>query len=165
MPTQANAPALKWHYTVLWHRSTVHTVVWAGLRLQVEGSVDRSEYGHLLEYKLSPVSSDSITALGCLPLHLITHCVNLDCTALSLLCSRRWMGFILPSVELHWDCTQSVTNMPILLLFTLPPLLPTKAKLQPRHYQVKPKLQSVKEQCRTVAFGCDTVKAVICYNC
>lgn len=40
MPTQANVPALKWHYTVLWHRSTVHPAAWAGL--QAAGLSDRS---------------------------------------------------------------------------------------------------------------------------
>lgn len=82
MPTQANALALKWHYTVLWHRSPVRTAAWDGLQLQVEGSVDGSEYGHLLA---SPPTVSLLWAAS--PLHLITHCV-------------KWLS----SIALHCQC-------------------------------------------------------------
>lgn len=101
MPTQANVPALKWHYTVLWHRSTVYTAAQAGLQLQVEGNMGgASTQNHRLEWKPCLCQGHS------LGLHLpssdnsLCKVTELYCTALSLYpaAGDGWDSFFRPFI-------------------------------------------------------------------
>lgn len=139
--------ALKWHYTVLWHRSTVHPAAWARLqfRHKLRAAWMESVFcGHLLKTRIQAFSVRCIT-LGCLPPssdNCLRKVTELYCAALSPCpaAGDGWDSFCPPprlSLELRWDCRQLLPNATVLLVSTLPSLLPTKAKLQARRYQIK----------------------------
>lgn len=123
------------------------------------------------ETEPSLLCQDGITTLGRLSPQLIAACVKwlssiaLHChSALQPAMDGIHFALACLSLELRWDCRQSLPNATVLLVSTLPSLLPTKAKLQARHYWIRLRPETVWEQCKTLAFGCIAVEVAICYN-
>lgn len=164
MPTQANVLALTWHYTVLWHRSTVHPAAWAGLQLVTsweqrgwrKKKCIQGPRSHLLRQRPRLASSFSLSAAGVKWLSSTAlHCHSalqpaMDGIHFALAC--------LPS-KLRWDCRQSLPNTTVLLVSALPSLLPTKAKLRARHYRIRLRPETaLRAVCRVA------VEVSVCYN-
>lgn len=140
------------------HRSTVHTAAWAGLWLVTSWEqrgwkkVCLGPCSHLLECKLSlssSVRSASLLRTASLLSQLLAACVKWlssvapHChSALQPAMDGLHFALACLSLELRWDCRQSVSHTTVLLLSTLPSLLPTKAELQARHHRIRPKLES-----------------------
>lgn len=137
MPTQANVPASKWHYTVLWHRSTVHPAARAGLHF----------------VRMESVCKASQTLVGVKTEPSLLSCLSALQPAMDGL-----------HFSLRWDCRQSPPNTTLLLVSTSPSLSATEAELQPRHYRIRLRQKTVEEQCGALAFRCNSVGFVICFH-
>lgn len=127
----------------------------------------------LVEAETEPslLCQDGITTLGCLCPQLMAAGVKwlssiaLHChSALQPAMDGIHFALACLSLVLRWDCRQSLPNTTVLLVSTLPSLLPTKAKLQARHYQIRLRPETVWEQCETLAFGCIAVEVAVCYS-
>lgn len=127
----------------------------------------------LVEAETEPslLRQDGIATLGCLRPQLMAVCVKwlssiaLHChSALQPAMDGIHFALACLSLELRWDCRQPLPNTTVLLVSTLPSLLPTKAKLQARRYQIRLRPETVAEQCKTLAFECIAVEVAICYN-